>query len=694
VSRHLAIRAGALALAALLPASPLAAQYPTQPPAPLPLTPAALPPFQEATLANGVRVILVESHRNPTVAFRLALPAGDASDPAGKTGLASMVAALLTKGAGERSAEQISAAIESAGGSIFAVTDDDFLSIAGSVLSESAPLAFEILGDVVARPAFAESEFELARTQTLSGLQLSAADPGFLAGKFFRAGLYGAHPYGATASAATTRAITRADLQAFHRNRVRPRGALLVVAGDITMAQLRTLADKAFAGWTGAPATAPAMPAPPARSSTEILLVHRPGSVQSNLVAGNLAIGPADSSRLAASIVTSILGGGADARLFMILREQKGWTYGSYARLTRPRGIGRFEATAEVRTEVTDSALVELLAQLERITTEPIGAPEFEAKRGAMVGAFPLSIETPQALAERVASVQLYGLPRDYLQTYRTTMSAITVAQGTAAAKRVIRPKQTLGVVVGDGAKIHDKLAAIAPVRIVNADGDVLQASDLAPKVLAAAFDARQLRASRDSFAVMVQGNAMGASVVSLESANGGWVVRENTSIMGGMVSQQTTLTTDAALVPSSLEQGMSMQGQPLKTSVAFANGKATGSAQTMSQQGPQTIAVNTDLPVGTIASDALQAALPAFRWSEGATYTVNVFAAGKGTVQPVTLKVVGSETVTVPAGTFDSWKIEQTGGEATAMFYVAKESRRVVKIAPVGQPLELQLVK
>lgn len=694
MTRHLAIRTGAFALAALLPASLLGAQYPTKPPAPLPLKPASLPPFQEATLANGIRVVLVESHRNPTVAFRLALPAGDAYDPKGKTGLASMVATLLTKGAGQRSAEQIATAIESAGGSIAAGTNDDFLNIAGSVLSESAPLAFELLGDVVARPTFAESEFELARTQALSGLQFSAANPAFLAGKYFRAGLYGAHPYGATATAATTRAIARADLLAFHKARVRPAGGLLVVAGDITMAQLRAQAEKAFAGWTGAPPTPPAFTAPPVRTKPEIVLVHRPGSVQSNLLVGNLALGPADSSRMAASLAVDVLGGGADSRLFMILREQKSWTYGAYASLTRPRGVGRLEASAEVRTEVTDSALVEMLAQFRRITTEPIGAEEFERKRNASVGSFPLAIETPQDLAERVATVKLYRLPANYLQTYRTKMSAITAAQGMAAAKRVIRPQQALIVVVGDGAKVYDGLAKMAPVRIVNADGDVLQASDLVTKAVAAAFDPRQLTASRDSFVVMVQGNPVGSSVVSLESANNGWVLKENTSIMGGMVSQQTTLQTDSALVPVSLEQGMSMQGQPLKTQVAFANGKATGSAQTMSQQGPQTITVNTALPAGTIASDALTAALPSFRWSDGATYTVNVFVASKGTVMPVTLKVVGSESVAVPAGTFDSWKIEQTGGEAAAIFYLAKASRRVVKVAPVGQPLELRLAK
>jgi hypothetical protein len=154
-----------------------------------------------------------------------------------------------------------------------------------------------------------------------------------------------------------------------------------------------------------------------------------------------------------------------------------------------------------------------------------------------MVGSFPLTIETPQALAERVASITLYGLPANFLQTYRTKMAAVNAAQVSEAARRVIRPQQSLIVVVGDGAKLYDKLAKIAPVTIRNADGDVMQASDLTPKVMATAFDVSQLKASRDSFVVMVQGNALGTSVVSVEAKSGGWTMSENTNIMNGMIA-------------------------------------------------------------------------------------------------------------------------------------------------------------
>ncbi len=249
-------------------------------------------------------------------------------------------------------------------------------------------------------------------------------------------------------------------------------------------------------------------------------------------------------------------------------------------------------------------------------------------------------------------------------------------------------------VVVGDGTKLYDKLARIAPVTIRSVDGDVMQPSDLMPKVMPTAFDVTQLKVSRDSFVVLVQGQVVGHSVVSIEPQNGGWTLHENTNVMNGVVVQRTTLDNDAALAPMSLEQGGSTQGQQTKTAIAFAGGKATGSAQTPSPTGPQTKPVNAELPQGTIAAEALQVVLPLFRWADKATFTLNVFSAAKATVTPLTLTVVGSETVTVPAGTFDCWKIEQKGAEAAVVFYLAKTERRLVKISPVGQPVELHLVK
>ena len=220
------------------------AQPPAKAPAPGPVKPASIPAFQEATLPNGLRIMLVESKRQPVVSLALMLPAGDAYDPNGKEGLATMVASILTKGAGKRSADQVSSDIEGVGGSIGASSGADFMNVRANVLMENAPLAFELVADAVARPTFLAKEVELARTQALSALQLEESQPAALAARFFAAQLFGAHPYGKRPTPATVCALTTDDLRSFQKTRLVPHGALLVVAGDIRLASASLLAQQ------------------------------------------------------------------------------------------------------------------------------------------------------------------------------------------------------------------------------------------------------------------------------------------------------------------------------------------------------------------------------------------------------------------------------------------------------------------
>ena len=550
------------------------------------MKPADFPPFQETTLANGVRLVVVQRSEQPVVSVQLALPGGAFYVPKGKEGLADMVAGLLTKGAGARSAEQFSAAIEGVGGSVGASATNDFLFVRGAALAPYAPLVFEMIGDAVARPTFPEREVELLRTQSLSSLRLELSQPASLATRAFRQGLYGDHPYGRSATPETVRGITRDDLLAFQRTRLRPRGALLVVAGDIALDRAKALAERAFAGWTGLPSPAPTIAPPPARGATQIVLVHRPGSVQSNILVGNLTTGPADPSQYAATVANRILGGGADARLFDVLREKKSWTYGAYSSLSRPRGVGVFQANTEVRTEVTDSALVELLAQVRRMGAEPVSPQELEAAKGQLVGRFPLTIETAADVANAVINARLLGLPADYLTMYRTRLAAVTAPQVQQAARTLMRPAQSLVVVVGDGEKLHGRLTAIAPVRIVSPTGDPMTAADLAPRAAASTgIDFSTLRASRDSFVVLVQGNPMGFAVTELARAGEGWRLATSMNMAGGMVQQTSTITTDARLAPRRIEGGGSVQGQTLKTDITIADGRATGTTRPASRR-------------------------------------------------------------------------------------------------------------
>ena len=681
----------ALALVVASPALLSAQGFPKEPPAPMPLAPAQFPPFQEVTLPNGLRLLVVENRKQPIIAVSLSFQAGAVTEAADRTGLAAMVAGLLDKGAGARDAEQFAAAIEGVGGSFAAGAGDDFLQLYATTLSRDAGLAFELLADAAVRPRFPEKEVELLRTQTLSGLQLARAQPASIAERTFRQALYAAHPYGRSPSEASVKAITRRDIVAFHAARLRPQGALLVVAGDLSLARARALATKAFAGWSGAPAPVAPLPPVPARTGTELILVHRPGSVQSNVLLGNTTWGAADSRRFAATVANEALGGGSEGRLFRILREQKGWTYGAYSSLDTRRGPGSFTASGEFRTEVTDSAVVVMLQQVRALRDSVLPDGEFSQRQGALTGRFPLQVETAEQVANRVASARLLGLPSNAVQTYRQQLAAVTAAQAKAAAAAAFRPDQGVLVVVGDAQKLHARLAAVVPaMRIVDVDGQAIDPASLAAAPTAVAIDWGTLTARRDSFTVLVQGNPLGFQRSTLARTGDGWSYSEQT-VLGPIVNQQTTVTFGADGSLRATKQDGTMQGQAMSIDVTYAAGKATGKARTPGAQGMQDVTVNADVPPGVLEDNLVVALLPSLPLAAGSALPLGVFRSGTGTTATWTAKVEGAEEVTVPAGTFATLKVSLQGPEQPLTVWVSRDAPRLlVKIAYTGAPVEL----
>jgi hypothetical protein len=429
----------------------------------------------------------------------------------------------------------------------------------------------------------------------------------------------------------------------------------------------------------------------------EILLVHRPGSVQSNIVVGNTTWMATDPRGYALTIANQVLGGASDSRLFMTLREQKGWTYGSYSSVTRRRGLGNFTATAEVRTEVTDSALTELLAQVRRIGAEATPEADLEAARGSLVGSYPLTVETAEQVAGAVANARLYGLGSDYVQNYRVRLSEVTTAQVQAAASELMRADAAAIVVVGDGAKIYDRIRGIAPTRIVDLEGKPLTAADLVAKAAALPFDAKLLAAKSDSFGIMVQGNQLGAMTASLEATADGFRYVETTNI-AAFVQQRTEVVTDPTFAPREIRQTGKVQGQETKIDVAFTGGRAKGSAITPDPGKPGTlksVTIDTTWSREQIEENLVQAVLPALAWKEGAKWTFAVFSAASGETRQQTLAVAGKETVVVPAGSVEAWKVELTGGQQVVHFWVSVEApHRLMKLAIAGTPIEMHRIK
>src|SRR5437899_7788537 len=586
------------------PAIRLSAQaFPTKPPKPTPLSPARFPPFQEVTLPNGLQLVIIEHHEQPVVSVTLSFRAGGRYDPAGTGGLSARVAELRTEGTVQRTAEQLAATIEGVGGSLSASSGDDFLTVSADALSDQVDLVFDLLGDVALHATFPASELELARARALSALALELSRPASLAGRFFASEIYGRNPYGRSATRESYTAVTRDDVTAFAAQRLRPGGALLVVAGDVTVPQIQSLVGKASTGWRGAPPAGPAPPAAPVKRATDILLVHRPGSAQSNIVLGNTTAGPTDPMYYAGRIATQALGGGADARLFLILREQRGWTYGAYASLHRYRGLGYWQATAEVRTEVTDSALSELLRQVGRLRTETIPDSELTAVKGFLVGSFPLTIETPSQIASQVANAKLLGLGDDYLRLYRERLSAVTALQGRAAAARLFRRSALAIVVVGDGAKLYDRLKAIAPVRIVDVDGKALTPDDLNPPAAPLTLDPRQLEYRTDSPQLVMQGRPLGFAVADITHVGDSVVYSEHAGMGNGMFDQRTTVVFSAAdAAARRLDQVMIRQGTKVEGHLVYAGGRVKGNNLVPQPDGSvQQFPVDTVVPPGIV---------------------------------------------------------------------------------------------
>jgi len=685
-----------LVVLSIIPTFHLSAQepFPTRPPTAAPLRPVRFPPFQEAALPNGMTLLLVENHEQPTLSVSLSFRAGSVYDPAGKEGVAGLVAELLTKGTPSRSADQIAAEIEGVGGSIGASAGDDFLTISTDGLSDHAELAFTLLGEVSRRSTFPDQEVELARTRFLSSLEVELSQPDNVAARAFQKEIYGRNPYGRNTSVAAYKAITRNDIVSFAGRRIRPGGALLVVAGDITLPRARALATSAFGTWRGAAAPMSPAASAPTKRATDILLVNRPGSVQSNIVLGNTTFLPTDTGYYAARIAAHVLGGGSDSRLFMILREQKGWTYGSYASLRRTRGLGYWEATFEGRTEVSDSALLELLHQIDRVRTETIPDSELVAAKGFLVGSFPLTIETPRQIAGVVTTARLLGLGSDYLQRYRDRLAAVKGTRARAAAQRVFRRDALTIVVVGDAKTLYDRLKAIAPVRLVDIAGRPIDPAELNPTGGPVALDRSQIVAHSDSFQALVQGTVYGGQISKVEISGDSIVYTEATII--GPFQQRSTVVLNADLTMRRTNQTGMVQGQQTEIHLTYADGRVKGTAMAPQPTGtPKTIAVDTTAPPGTIDDNALGVLLAALPLDQAKTFNLNVFSSGEGASKVVTVKVAGIENVTVPAGTFPAYRLELTGMQLPVVMHVTQQApRRLVRIAPTGAPLVFELVK
>lgn len=433
--------------------------------APAPLAPRSinLPTPSEIILPNGLKLVVVQDSRLPITTFRLAFRSGTVSDPAEIPGLTAMTASQLNEGTETRTSLQIAEEVERLGGSLSAAASADFTTVAASVLSNYAPEILRLMADVVLNPSFPEKELALAKQNTLQNLQYQRSQPDFLSNEKVAQVIYGQHPYSRVAPTPDSiNAMTRDQLMAYHRQIFVPNNAVMVIVGDVDREAILKEIETLFGNWQKGEIANPSFPAPPARDERSAYVVDRPGSAQANISLANIALPRTSPDYFPVLVMNQILGGGASSRLFMNLREEKGYTYGAYSSFDMRKTTGAFEATAEVRTPVTGDSLKEFFAELERIRSEEVPAQELQNAKNYLTGVFPIRLETQEGLTGQVLAMQLYELPADYLATYRDKINAVTAKDIQRVAQKYIALDRLAIVIVGDAAAISEQIKPYA----------------------------------------------------------------------------------------------------------------------------------------------------------------------------------------------------------------------------------------
>lgn len=433
-----------------------------------------LPKAQEATLKNGLRVLLLENHRVPLFAMQLVIMTGGLSDPADHHGLASFTASLLREGTAKRSSKEISEQVDSLGASLAAGSAlAGFTSVVGaSGLSDSFDQVLDIFADVIRNPKFPADELEKFKSRTLASLQSLRANPSFLAQERFNRVIYGSHPAALViAPPESLKKTTVEDLARFHATYYRPNNAMINIVGDVTLKEIMPKLEKTFGDWQRADVPGTTIPAAPAQPAAGISLIDRPGSVQTVLYLGNLAIERTDPDYFPLLVMNKVLGADAASRLFLNLREDHGYTYGAYSSFGSSKYRGVWSANSSVRTEVTDGAMREFMYELKRIRDVKVDSDELENAKRALIGSFALSLEDAQSLLQGIVTQKLYNLPDDYWDTYPQKVAAVTADDIQRVAQKYIDLDHLQIVAVGDAAKAREVLAKYGKVEVYDADG-------------------------------------------------------------------------------------------------------------------------------------------------------------------------------------------------------------------------------
>ena len=427
-----------------------------------------IPPYERVQLRNGAVLLLMERHDVPLVSFSAVLKGGASEEPATQSGVTSLLAALLEKGAGTRDAFAFADAVAAAGGTLRAGAETRSIRVSGSFLARDQVLMVELLADMLQRPRLDAAQFELLRARSIDEIRSAKeSDLASLSEIYGRAMLFADHPYGRPASG-TEQGLANAkleDVQALYRNSVGADRLILAVTGDFRTSQMKQLLMRALSGWRTAASPLAVVQAAPKVMGRRVLLIDAPDSQQSYFWAGNVASARSDPRRAALDVVNTLVGGRFSSMLNSELRVRTGLSYGAGSAFERYEQPGFWQMDSFTRTETTVEAMDLAFAVLDKVHAGGIESEGLASARIYVQGQYPLTLETPSQWAVTLSTLEQYGLERRYVDEYLQKVGAVTLDSARQAIEEVLPTSDNLVlVVIGNAAAIRDGLRKYGPI--------------------------------------------------------------------------------------------------------------------------------------------------------------------------------------------------------------------------------------
>ena len=428
-----------------------------------------LPPVTRVTGDNGIRMILAEYKRAPTLTLIAIFPGGASADAPGKTGTAELAASLMTRGTTTRTAPQIAEATDFLGASLDASASDERLTVSFGGLAKDTDAGLDLFADVIRHATLPAEELAREKQLEIAALQSLGDEPGAIASRVTNEIVYAGHPYGREATMTSLGAIQRTDLQTYYRNVVAPDRMILIAVGDFKSEEMLKKLKAKFSDWKKNNVTLPAVPPVPA-GKPHVVLVDKPDATQTQVRFVRTAIARNSPDYFAAELASGILGGGFTSRLVDEIRVNKSLTYGISSRFGTETQGGDFLVSTFTKIETTKELLDATRAVLKKTASEGFTSQELAKINGYLAGQFAIGLQTPQALARELADMAIYNLPNDYLQTYLAKLQAVPLADVNRVAKTYFAPGALSIILVAPGAKVKAQISEFKNIETRPAD--------------------------------------------------------------------------------------------------------------------------------------------------------------------------------------------------------------------------------